>query len=805
MFFQTVLNVKKQLLFSRLYIIAFFVLTFLFCLPSIALGVNNLGLESSKAATGNSLALLDTSITALDPTLSCGTGSQVRLSAGIAQYYQWIRNGVAIPGATSRLFSASISGAYRVRVGDGLGNLDSSRIIDVLIVPYPHASFTVNQATQCLVGNSFQFTNTSSISQGTATFTWYYGDGTFQLASNGSHSYANAGIFSVKLVATSNYGCVDSIRSNVSVNLPPVAGFTVNSNAQCLNGNQFFFTNVSSSPNSPMTYRWEFGDGSTSTQVNAAYQYPQYGIFPVKLITTSQAGCKDSVIQNVTVHPKPIIAFTVNNNQQCQTGNFFQYTNNSSIALGSMSHFWSFGDGVTSGLFSPTHSYINPGTYSVKLIETSDKGCRDSLIVSAKVDPSPTALFTVNKSVDCFAEHQFIFSNATTLSSGTFTNSWDFGDGIGTATVVNPSYRYQQPGTYRVTLTTRTNANCVSSYSLNLFLNPTPTGSILPVTDTVICEGSFLELRATPSTYYQWYRNGTLISGATSVTYNAMEPGVYHVVFRNSANCSSVSTNVITLTKVFQPIPDFRFDRSCAALATTFANTSDVSASLPVTYNWNFGDGGTSTVFSPSHVYDSVGTFLVKLIITPTKCPQLARFIQKSIIVQASPDNVKYPAVNAVAGRDLQLQAREFSGATYQWAPSIGLSRTAVANPIFNHTAEQQYLINIITAAGCRVTDTLLVRIFAEKKIYVPDYFTPNNDGKNDKMMPLLVGISKLTNFRIWNRWGQLVYQTQKQGEGWDGIYQGVKQPMETYLWIAEGLDIEGKIINARGTFVLVR
>jgi gliding motility-associated-like protein len=196
---------------------------------------------------------------------------------------------------------------------------------------------------------------------------------------------------------------------------------------------------------------------------------------------------------------------------------------------------------------------------------------------------------------------------------------------------------------------------------------------------------------------------------------------------------------------------------------------------------------------------------MVKLFVTPTKCPQLARFIQKQIIVQASPANMKYPPANAVAGRDLKLQAREFSGATYQWSPSIGLSRISVADPIFNHTAEQQYLINIITAAGCQVTDTLLVRIFVEKKIYVPDYFTPNNDGKNDKMMPLLVGITRLTNFRIWNRWGQLVYQTQKQGEGWDGIYQGVKQPMETFLWIAEGLDIDGKIISATGSFILVR
>lgn len=796
---------KKQFLFSSKCLAALFIVAILFCLPIYGLALNNFTFRKNTTASSPHFFVIDTSITALDPILSCGSGSQVRLIAGVAQTYQWVRNGVAIPGATNRQLTASISGAYRVRVGDGLGNLDSSRIIDVLIVPYPSTNFTVNQVTQCLVGNNFQFINSTIISQGTATYAWYYGDGSYQLSTNGSHSYSTAGTYSVKLVATSNYGCVDSVRTTVSVNLPPVAAFTVNNAAQCINGNQFFFTNGSTSQNSPMTYRWEFGDGSTSTQINPAYQFTQHGINSVKLVASSQSGCKDSVMQNVTLHPKPIVSFTVNNNQQCQTANYFQYTNNSSIATGTMTHYWTFGDGVTSGLFSPSHSYLNPGIYPVQLLETSDKGCRDSLTINAKVDPSPTALFTVNKTTDCFAEHQFMFTNATTLSGGTFTSLWDFGDGVGSSTVVNPSYRYLQPGTYRVTLTVRTTANCTSSYSMNLFLNATPTGSILPVTDTVICEGSFIELRATPSTFYQWYRDGNMISGATSISYNATEPGIYHVVFRNASNCSSVSTNRVTLTKVYQPTPDFSFDRSCADLATTFTNASVVSSSLPVTYNWNFGDGGTSTLVSPSYTYDTLGTFIIRLTATPTKCPQLSRFVQKQIIVQKSPDNMKYPPVNAIAGKDLQLQAREFSGASYQWAPATGLSSSTRSNPIFNHTAEQQYIISIITSAGCRVYDTLLVRMFTEKKIYMPDYFTPNNDGKNDRIMPLLAGVPKLTKFRIWNRWGQLVYQTQKQGEGWDGIYQGVKQPMETYLWIAEGLDIDGKIITASGSFILVR
>ena len=401
--------------------------------------------------------------------------------------------------------------------------------------------------------------------------------------------------------------------------------------------------------------------------------------------------------------------------------------------------------------------------------------------------------------------NNLIFSNLTSLSGGTYSNFWDFGDGIGTSTDQNPTYSYRNANTYRVTLTVSTTNNCSSSYSLVLFVNSNPTGSILPVTDTVICDGSFIELKSTPADFYQWYRNGAIISGATSSVYNASDPGTYYVKLINIAGCSSVSSNQVILTKTFPPTPDFNFDRSCAHLSTLFTNTSNVLNSLPVGYSWNFGDTITSNLFSPAHTYQSAGTYKVKLLITPTRCPQLSRFVEKSIVVEDSVVGIKYNSLNAVAGHDLRLQAREFPGASYQWQPGIGLSNANSSNPLFNYNTEQKYLVRILTAAGCRITDTLSVLMFSASKIFVPDYFTPNGDNLNDKLEPLLVGITRLNSFKIWNRWGQLVFQSQKAGEGWDGIYRGVKQPMETYLWTAEGLDIDNKIIRASGTVVLVR
>ena len=750
-------------------------------------------------------AQLDTSLVSLDNPLSCGIGSQVRLLAGQAPNYQWLRNGSSIPGATSRQYNANSSGTYRVRVWDGLGNIDSSRNLQVLIVPNPSVGFSVNQSAQCFSGNYFQFSNTSTISQGTMTYTWYYGDGSFQLATNGAHTYAATGAYRVKLVATSNYGCVTSDSTTITVNSPPVVAFSVNNAAQCINANQFFFTNTTTGPNTPLTYLWNFGDGTTTSAPQPAYQYNQAGVFLVKLIATTQVGCKDSISQAVTVYPKPTVTYTVNNNRQCGTNNFFQFTNLSTISSGTLTHTWSFGDGVTSGVFSPSHSYQNPSSYSVKLIETSDKGCMDSLSLPMIVDPSPTALFSVNQTTACFQGHRFTFTNQSSVSAGNLQYFWDFGDGVGSSTSPNPSYSYLQAGTYRVTLLVSTANNCTAAYSINLFVNPTPSGSILSPSRTVICDGSFIQLTATPSSNYQWYRNGVAISGATAPTLNATEPGTYHVVFTNGFNCSSSPSNAIILTKVYPPAPAFVFDRSCALLPITFTNTSLVANSLPVAYSWDFGDGSpTGIQASPVYTYSNPGTYIVKLTITPTQCTELARSTQQILAIEPQIASIQYAPVNAVAGRDLQLQAREFSGASYQWSPTTGLNRSTISNPIFNHSDSVRYQINIVTAAGCRITDTLLVRIFAEKKIFVPDYFTPNGDGKNDRIAPFLVGVTKLNRFRIWNRWGQLLYQAADQS-GWDGYYRGVLQPMETYIWTADGLDLDGKAYNTNGTFILVR
>jgi gliding motility-associated-like protein len=109
------------------------------------------------------------------------------------------------------------------------------------------------------------------------------------------------------------------------------------------------------------------------------------------------------------------------------------------------------------------------------------------------------------------------------------------------------------------------------------------------------------------------------------------------------------------------------------------------------------------------------------------------------------------------------------------------------------------------TAQGCVGSDNIVVKVYQGPEIYVPTGFTPNDDGKNDFLRPIAVGMKSFQYFRVYNRWGQLIFSTVTANAGWDGKINGVKQPTGTYVWIAEATDYKGNRIQRRGSTVLIR
>src|SRR4029079_6503923 len=119
--------------------------------------------------------------------------------------------------------------------------------------------------------------------------------------------------------------------------------------------------------------------------MSPTHSYSSFGTFTVELIVTSNNGCKDSTTQVVIIYAKPIPSFTINNSNQCINGNSFSFTNTSTIGSGSYTSEWYFGDGNTSFTASPSHNFTSSGSYNVKLLLTSNNGCKDSVSQSITV------------------------------------------------------------------------------------------------------------------------------------------------------------------------------------------------------------------------------------------------------------------------------------------------------------------------------------------------------------------------------------------------------------------------------------
>jgi gliding motility-associated-like protein len=178
----------------------------------------------------------------------------------------------------------------------------------------------------------------------------------------------------------------------------------------------------------------------------------------------------------------------------------------------------------------------------------------------------------------------------------------------------------------------------------------------------------------------------------------------------------------------------------------------------------------------------------------------------EEIIIESPRPGIIYPLQYAIMNIPAGLQAREF-GISLLWEPSVYLNNAAIVNPLFTAPAEleQLYTISIKTAAGCVTEDVQKVIVIKEVKVYVPTAFTPDNNGLNDFIKPIMLGIKEMKYFRIYNRGGQLVYDHSPDQPGWDGNIGGLLQSTGVYVWMFQGIGWDKRTHTKKGTIALIR
>lgn len=362
-------------------------------------------------------------------------------------------------------------------------------------------------------------------------------------------------------------------------------------------------------------------------------------------------------------------------------------------------------------------------------------------------------------------------------------------------------------GNYTIVPSGATASNYAISYINGVLqVNALPVSTITATAGTVLCgNNDTLIIKASGNFTYEWYIDNAMIANETGNQLNAFNTGAYTAKATDANGCVNLATNSVALTRLLKPTPAFSFDSYCQSTAVTFINSSDVAVSGIVDYTWSSGDGQSSASVAPQIVYATPGNYTVGLTATPQACPSLAVTVTHPVSIEALIPGIRLNTVNTTANLPTAVTARNLTNASYTWIPASGVSNTTVYNPVITISKQQDYLVQMDFPSGCVTVDTLLVTALVTTDVLVPNAFTPNGDGQNDLLRVNLRGAKQLHYFKVFNRWGKLVFVTKDPAKGWDGRWYGELQPLATYVWTVEAVDDNGHVFHRQGAVTLLR
>ncbi|MFH2144194.1 MAG: PKD domain-containing protein, partial [Bacteroidota bacterium] len=572
--------------------------------------------EQPVADAGTDVSLCGLSVN-LNASASAGTGTWTQISGTGNTVFSDINS-------PSSLVTADTYGSYVYQWHENnTGCIDSNTVtINFDVVPDPE--FVPVDTSGCSPFN-LTFTNTTI---GGVNYTWYFGDGTTSNDPDPNHTFLNASssdvIYTIKLVAESTFGCLDSIEHQLTVNPIPQSMFTSDATPVC-SPSTVNFTNTSLGS---VLHIWDYGDGSppdtTDNPTHIFYNYTfliQY--YNVTLTAISSNGCPHTSSQFVTVYPNPDNDFTVDPDTACHPADV-QFISSPGGAV----YQWNFGDGtVLAGSNIINHSFANTNsqdtTYFVTLITTSSFGCMDTSVKPVVVFPSPVADFSINVNSGC-SPLNIEFTNHST---GTDTYYWIFDDGTTSNTSdLSFNHIYNNTGINPVNffprLIAQNSFGCIDSTSLTILVYPNINAQFNY--DTVGCTdlSIYFDNTSNGAVSYNWDFGDGVLSTDFEPTHIFVNSNSYEVNYNISLvaeslyGCTDTATGNVTVYPV--PNADFNFGVSsgCSPFNTTIINNS-TGATLNA---WNFGDGttGTQPDSSFNHIFTNIQSvpvnYTVKLV-----------------------------------------------------------------------------------------------------------------------------------------------------------------------------------------------
>ncbi len=777
-----------------------------------------------------------------------------------------------------------------VRYNNGCLIASSQR--DTVTVLKAHADFNFDKASGC-VPAVFNFRDSSySNSSPIVAHSWLFNNTATASGQTASYSFNALGTYSVRLTVQNQEGCRDSLTKTVSVS-EVKADFDKDLNGVCAGKSIKFFNRSSANA---VTYLWDFGDGTTSTEREPVHAFPQERNYTIKLTVSDGKGCEQTMTKTNFVTIKNIhVNFTASPTFKTCPDLITNFQLQAPAGMQFKNVFWDFGNGNTSddNNKTPQGVYTRSDSFDVKLIVVDTNNCTDTIFKPDYIIVSgPQGSFSFSPDFGCApfdVTFRAQFKNTT-------TTIWDFGNGdtrLDNTLSTTTTYTYRREGDYTPTLVLKDNFGCTVNIVSTKKVNVARLYTAFGVDKVNVCDGSGVvnikdSIYSSPNSpvkEYYWTFTDSLNKTTRGVgdSFVPVGPGAYWIKFyaENTFGCKSrdsVKVGVYT-SPVLTAIKDKVI---CRGEQIPLKVTGNPTAVLWTPSNSLNTSTGTDVIARP----DTTTTYIIRAYHHP-QCPVFDTVnveVKTKLDVRAYPDTIlclgdtiqlhteaentslnttkiswsnspalssindpnplafpkssttfyaifengaclmqklpvqvdikPLPTVTAgedhiiIKGSEVQIDATSPDNVTYVWSPDYKLSCIECQMPMASPETDTDYVVTAINEFGCKAKDILTIKVIEDcsgKMVYVPNTFSPNGDGQNDVMRALGPGISSVKQIRVFNRWGQLIFETNDPEVGWDGTYKGTQLNPGVYMYYMDVECINGQRTIRKGDVTLLR
>ena len=713
--------------------------------------------------------------------------------------YQWHFGDGNTSADINPAHAYSAPGFYTVKlvITDKFGCTDSMQ--RSIAVNYPVAAFAMSDTFSSCPPLVVNFTNQSAHY---VQLNWDFGDGGNSQLINPSRIYTYPGVYNITLSVINNGGCADTITKTIVIQ-GPTGSFQYSPVTLCAGNQVAFGVNTSNS----IKYIWDFDDGNTlfNTESTAAHIFNTPGKYIPKVILEDAAGCKVPIVGSDTINVLGVETYLkAQQRLLCDSG--MVAFSDSTISNDAISgYYWNFGDSTTSSAKDPVHHYQKEGWYTVTLITTSAFGCADTAVYNDHIKIVRSPLATIIGDTAACEPAMLTFSGGKPATdTSVITWNWNFGNG-NVATGQTPGVQqYATAGSYPVRLVATNSDGCVTVVHTTAVAHPIPV--VDAGMDTTICRFDSYTLTATGAHTYLWTSHSSLSDTTNaSVIATPVSRQTYYVTGTSIHGCVNSDSVVLQVKQPFT-ISVTGPDSLC------MGQSKQLLATGAEIYSWTPGAGlDNPGIADPKARPDNTTTYMV-VGSDDHNCFTDTGYVTLTVFPIPTISILNGDAITIPVGSKLKLNTLSSPDVTsWRWTTSRWLSCVTCPEPEAQPKQNISYAVVASNNGNCVARDEIEVNLICtDANIYIPNTFSPNGDGMNDVFFPRGTGLYNIKSMRVFNRWGQLVFEKtnitpNNHTHGWNGKVNSVDMQPDVYVYIIEAICDNNTVVPIKGNVTLLR